>query len=117
VANGTGAFRDRVLRRFSMAGKFRQRAIAAGLVQGEQVFEKVVPARTRPRFLVPVGTPCAVRNIAGGDEVPFTTTRDVGFERFERWVKDGGANIYEFREGGWLLLVQARYVISRLWRR
>jgi hypothetical protein len=41
---------------------YRQRATARGLVYGEEPFETVVPAKRRPRFLVPAGTKCAVRD-------------------------------------------------------
>jgi hypothetical protein len=47
--------------------------------------------------------------------VPFTTTRDNGFGRFERWEKDEGGPYDEFRSevGGWLLLAAARHALRR----
>jgi hypothetical protein len=92
-----------------------QRAAAEGLVRGEQPFEKVKASRRVPRFLVPKGTRCAVRSVYKDEWLPFTTTRDNGFERFERWVKDEGGPYFEFRSqiGGWILLVAARFVVER----
>jgi hypothetical protein len=95
---------------------YLQRAAATGLVDERR---PLFPARTRPprhtpRFLVPAGTPAAVRNIHRGEWAPFTTRKVSGFERFERLVRDGANTYYEFRaDGGWLLLVQSRYVRRR----
>jgi hypothetical protein len=96
-----------------MGQHYRQRAIAAGLVQGEQVFEKCVPAKSRPRFLVPAGTRCAVRNVVTDEWLPFKTTKDNGFEKFERYERTPDGNFYEFRLGQWILLVHRRYVVHR----
>lgn len=108
MANGTGAFGGRDM------AVYRQRAIRLGIEKGAQVFEKVVATRHVPRFKVPAGTPCVIRNvITGGDEVPYTTKRDAEFERFERWLKDDAGNFYEFRSGPWIMVVHARYVVRR----
>jgi hypothetical protein len=92
---------------------FRQRAIAAGLVTGEQVFEKVVPAKSRPRFLIPPGTRVAVRNVVTDEWRTYTTTKENGFERFETYTKDEGVGFYQFRTGVWVMLVARRFVIHR----
>jgi hypothetical protein len=92
-----------------------QRAAAAGLVRGEQPFGVYPAPRRFPRFVVPVGTPCAVRRVFTDAWLPFTTTKDNAFERFERWVTDEGGPYDEFRSevGGWLLLAAARHVVHR----
>jgi hypothetical protein len=92
-----------------------QRAAAEGLVRGEQPFETYQTSTHVPRFLVPAGTPCAVRTVFKDEWLPFTTTKDNAFERFERWVEDEGGPYYEFRSevGGWVLLVAARHVVHR----
>ena len=55
-----------------------------------------------------------LRNIRDDDTawMPFTTTKESGFDRFERCVKAETGNFYEFRSatGGWLLLVDSRFV-------
>jgi hypothetical protein len=68
-----------------------------------------------PRFLVPAGTPCAVKQISDNDWQTFTTTKDSGFERFERYERSGEHGFYEFRSvpGAWLLLVDRRFVRHR----
>jgi hypothetical protein len=96
-----------------MATFYRQRVIAAGLVSGEQVFEKVVPAKSRPRFLVPPGTRCAVRNVVKDEWLPHTTTKESGFEKFDRYEKNADGAFYEFRLGQWVLLVHRRHVVHR----
>jgi hypothetical protein len=98
-----------------MSQMYYQRAAAAGLVRGEQPFEAYQKPRRFPRFVVPAGTPCAVRSVVKDEWRPFTTTRDNAFERFERYVKDEGGPYYEFRAetGGWILLVAARHVTHR----
>ena len=92
-----------------------QRAAAAGLVRGEQPFETYQTSTHVPRFLVPAGTPCAVRSVVKDEWRPFTTTRDNAFERFERYVQDDGGPYDEFRSetGGWVLPVAARHVLRR----
>lgn len=70
------------------------------------------PNSTR-RFTVPAGTKCAVRSIYEGDWTTHTTTRVNHFDRFDRWVKDETGDYYEFRaDGGWVMLVQARFVLE-----
>src|SRR5262249_22687924 len=92
-----------------------QRAAAAGLVRGEQAFEKYQTSTHVPRFLVPAGTPRAVRSVFKDEWRPFTTTKDNAFERVERYVQDEGGPYDEFRSevGGWILLVAARHVVHR----
>jgi hypothetical protein len=94
---------------------YYQRAAAAGLVRGEPPFEKYQTSTHVPRFLVPAGTPCAVRSVVKDEWRPFTTTQDNAFERFDRYVKDEGGPYDEFRSevGGWVLLVAARHVVHR----
>jgi hypothetical protein len=89
--------------------------VSRDLVSGEQLFGMVAPAKTRPRFLVPAGTKCAVRNVIRDEWVPFTTTKPNGFERFERWVTDEGGPDSEFgaEAGGWVRLGAARHVRRR----
>lgn len=81
-----------------------QKAASLGLVRGEQQF----PRRTKlprqvPRFLVPRGTPVAVQQVTGIAWQPHTTTKDNGFDRFERYLRDQAC--YEFRVGLWLMRV------------
>ena len=92
-----------------------QRAAAAGLVRGEQPFGAYERPRRCPRLVVPAGTPCAVRSVFKDEWRPFTTTKDNGFKRFERWVQDERGPYDEFlsETGGWILLVAARHVVHR----
>jgi hypothetical protein len=83
------------------------------LVRGEQHFETVVPAKNRPRFLVPAGTRCAVRNVVRGEWLPFMTRKESGFERYERYERTPEGAFYEFRSGVWVLLVHRRHVVHR----
>jgi hypothetical protein len=64
---------------------------------------------------VPAGTLCGVKKITDNDWQTFVTTRDCGFERFERYERQGEQRYYEFRSvpGAWLLLVDCRYVRHR----
>jgi hypothetical protein len=92
---------------------YYQRAAALGLVRGEQAFEPYRKPTRVPRFLVPKGTRCTVRNIVTDKRVTFTTTKDNGFERFERYERTEAGNFYEFRQEGYLLRVHRRHVIHR----
>lgn len=47
------------------------------------------------------------------DWTGWVTTKDVGFERFERYVVDDNGNFYEFRMYNWLLLVDRKFVVHR----
>ena|SRR5437660_11541950 len=96
-----------------MAAVYRQRAIALGLAAGEQVFEKVIPGKGRPRYLVPPGTPCAARNVVQDEWLPHTTARPNGFEKYDRYEKNADGAFYEFRLGQWVLLVRRRFVVHR----
>jgi hypothetical protein len=92
------------------------RAVRAGLIRDQQQFPpRTQPPRDRPRFLVPAGVPCAVKQISDMDWRTFTTTKDCGFERFERYERQGKQAYYEFRSvpGAWLLLVDRRFVKHR----
>jgi hypothetical protein len=71
------------------------------------------PAINRPRFLVPAGTRCAVRNVVKDEWLPHTTTKENGFEKFDRYERNADGAFYEFRIGQWVLLVDRRYVIHR----
>src|SRR5262249_2479402 len=90
------------------------RAAATGLVRGAPPFETYQTSTHVPRFLVPAGTPCAVRSVFTNEWPPFTT-RDNAFEQFKRYVKDEGGPYDGFRSdgGGWILLVAARHVLRR----
>jgi hypothetical protein len=68
-----------------------------------------LPPDTTPRFTVPAGTRCMVRKATEADWRPYTTTRESGFDRYQRIV--GG--FYEFREGLWLLGVNIKDVKVR----
>ncbi len=98
-----------------MSTLYWQRAVAKGLVRGEQPFPpRTKPPRHVPRFLVPAGTPCAVRRVTERDWRVYTTKQDAAFERFERYERCEGG-YYHFRSdvGGWLLLVSRRHVRHR----
>lgn len=71
------------------------------------------PGKGRPKYLVPRGVKCAVRDIRGGDWHPFVTTKESGFDRCERYEKDEDGSFYEFRQGMWLILIHRKYVVHR----
>jgi hypothetical protein len=56
------------------------------------------PPVVLPRFLVRAGTPCEVTPVSRIGWRPHTTTRDAGFERYERY--DRKRRVYEFRAEG-----------------
>jgi hypothetical protein len=96
---------------------YYSRAVRAGLIRGQQQQfpPRTQPPRDRPRFLIPRGTPCGVNRISDMDWQTFTITRDCGFERFERYERQGERGYYEFRSvpGAWLLLVDRQFVKHR----
>jgi hypothetical protein len=71
------------------------------------------PGHGRPKYKVPAGVRCAVRDIRGNEWIPYTTTKESGFERYERYESGDDGKYYEFRLGAWLLLVHRRYVVHR----
>lgn len=91
-----------------------QRLQRRGLVHGEQPFPaRMKPPRHIPRFHLPAGTACDIRRMTESEWRPFTTTRDLSFERYERYVRDEAGNFYEFRIGLWLITVHRRDVVHR----
>jgi hypothetical protein len=95
-----------------------QRAAANAFARGElsptaPLFERATPARDRPRFFVPAGTPCAVSTLSPLAWHPYTTRLDLPFDRFERYERSDGGPFYEFRHQGYLLLVHRSLVVHR----
>jgi hypothetical protein len=79
-----------------------------------QQFEKWEPtSESLPRFLVPPGTKCAVRNVTTDQWSPYQTTKPNGFERFEVYERTEEGNFYHFRLGTWILAVHRRHVVHR----
>lgn len=66
-------------------------------------------AKKAPRYFVPALTKCSVSAVSPRRWRDYTTTKDLGFERYEtadKWY-------VTFRERGFLLQVQWRYVRGR----
>jgi len=70
---------------------------------------KQPPVQT-PRYLVPAGTACRITRIERLAWRDYLTTKDVGFERFERYLSGG---YWEFRHEGWLMQVRVELVKYR----
>lgn len=81
--------------------------------EGQQFPKWEPPGKGRPKYLVPAGTKCAIRNVLAGDWTPYTTVRESGFEKYERYDRQDEGNFYEFRLGVWLMLVHRKYVVHR----
>lgn len=80
-----------------------------------QSFEQVRPTSKQPKYLVPAGTQCGVRDIqASGEEwQPFVTRNETGFEKYEIYHRTSTGNYYEFRLGTWVMLVHRGLVVHR----
>jgi hypothetical protein len=69
------------------------------------------PPNRTPRYLVPADTPCAVTPLSHLRWRPHRTTKDRGFEKYERYRRE--RRTYEFRLEGWLMEIEARRVVHR----
>jgi hypothetical protein len=78
-----------------------------------QQFAKYTRPTKRPRFLIPSGTKVAVRNVITDEWRTYTTTKENGFEKYDRYERNADGAFYEFRTGLWVLIVHRRYVIHR----
>lgn len=67
------------------------------------------PPNTTPRFSVKQGTTCAVTPVSCERWRWYVTTKELGFERYERFVDWH----YEFRLEGWLMRVHCSRVDRR----
>jgi hypothetical protein len=70
-------------------------------------------SNTTPKYLVPQGTRVMARNVFDDRPTFFTTTKDNGFDRFERFLNDPAGNQYEFRsDNGWVMVVDEKKVVT-----
>jgi len=72
-----------------------------------------VKPKTTPRYAVAAGTRCTVRSLAKDKWMAYTTTRDLAFERYERYEEAADGNYYHFRLEGWIMRVGSRHVTHR----
>lgn len=90
---------------------------AAGRLQAEDHTVKLEcpppqkPPRKVARFTVLAGTQCEIKKITDNEWIPHKTAREIGFEKFERYVAEW--KCYEFRFQGWLMMVHRSKVIHR----